>query len=192
MNLNSVSQLPILNKIISSQLNDYNTNSVCIFWIAGGNWLEHVYTKKYQKIYAIDINESFLEMTKKRFWDKLGEILECKKADLTKDFDKLPNAELIIANLLIEYIGYHSFQKAIKKVNPIFVSCVIQVDTSEKSWLSSSPYINAFEKLDEVHHKIDKKNLINKLKDIDYDLLIDEWFDLPNGKKFIRLDFKKN
>ena len=37
MNLNSVSQLPVLNRIINSQLNDYDTNSVCIFWIAGGN-----------------------------------------------------------------------------------------------------------------------------------------------------------
>ena len=43
-------------------------------------------------------------MTKKRFGDKFGEILECEKADLTKDSDKLPNAELVIANLLIEYI----------------------------------------------------------------------------------------
>ena len=191
MNLNSVPQLPILNKIISSQLNDYDTNSVCIFWIAGWNWLEHVDKIKYQKIYAIDINESFLEMTKKRFGDEFGEILECKKADLTKDFGKLPNAELVIANLLIEYIGYHSFQKAIQRVNPKFVSCVIQIDTNKKSWLSDSPYIKAFEKLDEVHHEIDKENLINKMKDIDYDFLKDEWFDLPNWKRFIRLDFEK-
>lgn len=93
---------------------------------------------------------------------------------------------------MIEYIGYHSFQKAIKVVNPKFVSCVIQVDTNEKSWLSYSPYVKTFEKLDEVHHKIDKENLINKMKDIDYDFLKNEWFDLPNGKKFIRLDFEKN
>lgn len=192
MNLDSVSQLPVLNTIINSQLNDYDTNSVCIFWIAGGNWLEHIDTNKYQKVYAIDINDNFLKITKKRFEDLMWWILECKKIDLTKDSDKLPNAELVIANLLIEYISYHSFQKAIKVVNPKFVSCVIQVDTNEKSWLSYSPYVKTFEKLDEVHHKIDKENLINKIKDIDYDFLKNEWFDLPNGKRFIRLDFEKN
>lgn len=192
MNLDSVSQLPVLNTIINSQLNDYDTNSVCIFWIAGGNWLEHIDTNKYQKVYAIDINNKFLETAQKRFGNLIWWILECKKIDLTKDSDKLQNAELVIANLLIEYIGYHSFQKAIKVVNPKFVSCVIQVDTNEKSWLSYSPYVKTFEKLDEVHHKIDKENLINKMKDIDYDFLKNEWFDLPNGKRFIRLDFEKN
>lgn len=131
MNLSSVAQLTTLNKIIHSQLNDYNTNRVCIFWIAGGNWLEHIDINKYQKVYAIDINESFLEITNKRFGDKFKGILECEKIDLTKDFGKLPNAELVIANLLIEYIGYHSFQKAIQKVNPKFVSCVIQVESKK-------------------------------------------------------------
>ena len=191
MNLSPVSQLPVLNRIISSQLNDYDTNSVCIFWIAGGNWLEHVDTNKYHKVYAIDINENFLEITKKRFEDKFNGILECIKADLTKDFDKLPNAELVIANLLIEYIWYDSFQKAIQKANPIIVSCVIQVNTNDGSFISDSPYIKAFDKLDEVHHKINKETLINKMKDIDYNFLKDERFDLPNWKKFIRLDFEK-
>lgn len=29
------------------------------------------------------------------------------------------------------------------------------------------------------------------MKDIAYDFLKDEYFDLPNGKKFIRLDFER-
>lgn len=191
MNLDSVSQLPVLNTIINSQLNDYDTNSVCIFWIAGGNWLEHIDTNKYQKVYAIDINNKFLETAQKRFGNLMWWILECKKIDLTKEFDKLPNADLIIANLLVEYIGYESFIKTIQKVNPMIVSCVIQVDTNKDSWLSNSPYMKSFEKLDEVHHNIDEKTLVSKMNEINYELTKNQWFDLPNGKKFIRLDFKK-
>lgn len=191
MNLDSVSQLPVLNTIINSQLNDYDTNSVCIFWIAGGNWLEHIDTNKYQKVYAIDINNKFLETAQKRFGNLIWWILECKKIDLTKEFDKLPNADLIIANLLIEYIGYESFLKTIQKVDPKYISCVIQVNTNENSWLSDSPYMEAFEKLDEVHHKIDKETLVSKMHEINYESIKNQLFDLPNGKKFIRLDFKK-
>ena len=191
MNLDSVSQLPVLNTIISSQLNDYDTNSVCIFWIAGGNWLEHIDTNKYQKVYAIDINNRFLETTKKRFENLMWWILECKKIDLTKEFEKLPNADLVIANLLVEYIGYESFLKAIQKANPTYISCVIQVNTNENSWLSDSPYMEAFEKLDEVHHKIDEETLVSKMHEINYESIKNQLFDLPNGKKFIRLDFKK-
>ena len=191
MNLNSVSQLPVLNRIISSQLSDYDTNSVCIFWIAGGNWLEHIDTNKYHKVYAIDINDSFLETTQKRFGNLMWWILECKKIDLIKEFDKLPNADLIIANLLVEYVGYESFQKTIQKVNPKFISCVIQIDINKNSWLSDSPYVKVFKNLDKVHHKIEEEILIDKMNEINYELIKNQWFDLPNGKKFIRFDFKK-
>lgn len=59
------------------------------------------------------------------------------------------------------------------------------------SWLSYSPYVKTFEKLDEVHHNIDEKTLVSKMNEINYELTKNQWFDLPNGKKFIRLDFKK-
>ena len=191
MNLDSVNQLPVLNWIINSQLNDYNTNSVCIFWIAGWNWLEHIDKNKYQKVYAIDINEWFLEVTKNRFSNLLEWILECKKLDLSKEFDKLPNADIVIANLLIEYIWYDSFQKAIQKVNPMIVSCVIQVDTNKGCFISDSPYTKAFDKLDEVHHEINEETLIQRMGNLGYNLRKKEDFDLINGKIFIRLDFKK-
>lgn len=54
--------------------------------------------------------------------------------------DKLPKADMVIANLLIEYIGYECFQNAIRQVNPKYVSCIIQINM-EDSWVSDSPYL---------------------------------------------------
>lgn len=61
--------------------------------------------------------------------------------DLMGDISQLPYADLIIANLLIEYIGYEHFQKIISKVKPKYISCVIQKST-DTSFVSDSPYNN--------------------------------------------------
>ncbi len=45
---------------------------------------------------------------------------------------------MVIANLLIEYIGYDCFQKAIVQTSPKYVSCIIQINM-EDSWVSDSP-----------------------------------------------------
>ena len=72
---------------------------------------------------------------------------------------KLPNAELLVANLLIEYIGYDCFQKTVEHVCPKYVSCIIQINIDD-SWVSDSPYIHVFDKLDEVHHQMEENLLI--------------------------------
>ena len=51
---------------------------------------------------------------------------------------------MVIANLLIEYIGYDCFQKAIVQTSPKYVSCIIQINM-EDSWVSDSPYLHAFD-----------------------------------------------
>ena len=38
-------------------------------------------------------------------------------------------AELLIANLLVEYIGCGCFRQVVQQVEPIYVSCVIQVNS---------------------------------------------------------------
>ncbi len=47
-----------------------------------------------------------------------SDVLKCLKIDLINDADQLAGAQLLIANLLIEYIGYDPFQRVVCKVNP--------------------------------------------------------------------------
>ena len=55
----------------------------------------------------------------------------------SNETDKLPKADMIIANLLIEYIGYECFQNAVQHVNPKYVSSIIQINI-ENTWISDS------------------------------------------------------
>ncbi len=189
MRLNSVMQLQTLNQIMRRQFSIYPVSSVMILGIAGGNGLEHIDVSKFKKVYGVDINSQYLTAVKERY-SGLSGILECIQSDLINEADKLPKAELLIADLLIEYIGYNCFQKVIKQVRPEYVSSVIQINTDD-SWVSDSPYIYAFDSLDKVHYQIEEDRLIKTMKSIYYKLTERTEATLPNGKKLVQLDFAR-
>ncbi|WP_242848127.1 hypothetical protein [Ruminococcus sp. HUN007] len=109
-------------------------------------------------------------------------------ADLSEVNLKLPYADLLVANLLIEYIGYECFQNAVKTVHPKYVSCIIQIN-KDTSFVSDSPYLHVFDRLDEIHHQIQEDELAGAMQKIGYISGTTDVYDLPNGKKLVRLDF---
>ena len=110
--------------------------------------------------------------------------------DLRYEADKLPKADMVIANLLIEYIGYECFQKAVRQINPDYVSCIIQINT-EDGWVSDSPYLHVFDRLEQVHHQIEPYMLENAMHKMDYQVIKTLEHILPNGKKLVQIDFGK-
>ena len=187
MKLDSVQQLQTMNQMMEGQLRAYPASSVMILGIAGGNGLEHIDKDKFRKVYGVDINEEYLKAVEERY-PCMADILECVRLNLLEEADKLPQAELLIANLLIEYIGYDCFQRVVKQVSPKYVSCIIQINTDD-SWVSDSPYIHAFDDLDRVHHQMEEGSLIQALKSVGYELIGQMDSPLPNGKKLVQLDF---
>lgn len=187
MSLDSVYQLQTMNQIMKQQFNAYNVKSIMILGIAGGNGLEHIDASKIQKVYGVDINKSYLAECAKRF-SSLTAILETICVDLMSADLKLPYADLVVANLLIEYIGYAHFQRVICSIKPKVVSCAIQVNTDD-SFVSDSPYLHAFDELETVHHQIDKEELTKTMKDINYHEVLCREYLLPNGKKLVQTDF---
>ena len=190
MSLESVNQLQTMNSLMKKQFSGYPVKTAMVLGIAGGNGLEHVRYGELEKVYGIDINEGYLKTVEERYKD-LGTDLESLCIDLITEPEKFPHSELVIANLLIEYIGYEAFQKAIKKINPEYVSCVIQINTDEAQWVSDSPYLHAFDRLDEVHCQMEETELISALNKIGYCKILNELNPLPNGKALQRIDFRK-
>lgn len=187
MKLDSIKQLQAMNELMKTQFEDYPANCVMILGIAGGNGLEHIQNNQFEKIYGVDINASYLQEVKNRY-PNLNESLECLCIDLVKEYEQLPSADLVIANLLIEYIGYECFQKVIQQVKPKYVSCIIQINV-EDNWVSDSPYLHVFDRLDEVHHQMEEQLLEKKMNELEYHKIKTYEYPLPNGKKLIQLDF---
>jgi len=188
MSLDSVQQLQVLNEIMKIQFEAFPFKSAMILGVAGGNGLEHVSKDVFDVVYGVDINEDYLKQTEARY-PELCRILKCLKIDLINEAEKLPKAELVIANLLVEYIGLDVFCEVIKRVEPKVASCVIQKNTDEKDWVSESPYLHAFDRLDEVHHQMDEKTFSEYMGKIGYKKASMQRFDLPNGKALIKMDF---
>ncbi|MBP0980810.1 MAG: methyltransferase type 11, partial [Oscillospiraceae bacterium] len=111
-------------------------------------------------------------------------------ADLLDENLRLPHADLVVANLLIEYIGYEVFGRVIEKVSPAYISCAIQINT-DSSFVSDSPYLHVFDRLDEVHHQMEETALAEAMAQIGYKNVLKAEKPLPNGKKLVRLDFAK-
>lgn len=189
MRLDSVRQLQALNSIMKNQFEKYDVRTAMIMGIAGGNGLEHITGKKFDKVYGVDINENYIQTVKERY-ESLSGVLECIKADIINESDKLPKAELMIANLFVEYVGYEAFSKAVLRVKPRFVSCVIQINDNTKGWVSDSPYIHAFDSLESVHCQMEENELTETMKKIGYKMIHKSVDGLPNGKYFVRLDYE--
>lgn len=190
MKLDSVKQLETLNYIMKEQFETYSVKTAMVFGVAGGNGLEHVSSDKYNKVFGVDINQDYLDVVSERY-KNLSQVLECLKIDLINESEKLPEAQLVIANLLIEYIGYEVFKKAILRANPEYVSCVIQINKDVNNWVSDSPYLHAFDRLDEVHCQMNEDKLDETMHEIGYGKLVSKTYDLPNGKAFIKIDYRK-
>ena len=190
MSLDSVKQLQLMNRIMKSQFEDYPVDTVMILGIAGGNGLEHIDIKKYKKVYGVDINELYLQETQKRY-SNLADILQCLHLDIVCETEKLPQSQLLVANLLIEYIGYDAFVRAVNIINPEYISCVIQINNDEEMWVSDSPYIHAFDGLDEIHHQMESDVLNEKMNSIGFKLILQDITELPNSKALVRQDYQK-
>ena len=190
MSLESIRQLQALDSIMKKQFPAYPVETAAVLGVAGGNGLEHIATDKFRRVYGVDINADYLRAVSQRY-TQLSGVLKCLHINLVNEVEKLPQTQLLIANLLIEYIGYGAFQKAVLQTAPEYVSCVIQINTDEEQWVSESPYLHAFGRLDEVHHQMEEKALTAAMNDIGYSLILKETYPLPNGKALMRVDYKR-
>lgn len=188
MSLDSVMQLQTMNKMMKEQFYDKSAKRIMVLGIAGGNGLEHADPNKIEKIYGVDINEEYLAVCEQKY-SRLGDTFECVLADITGDDYELPKADLVVANLFIEYVGYDNFLKAVKKTEAKYVSCIIQINTDE-GFVSDSPYLHEFDDLALIHHQIDEEGLVKVMTENGFAPDGKKEEKLPNGKKLLRLDFE--
>ncbi|NLT11993.1 MAG: methyltransferase type 11 [Clostridiaceae bacterium] len=187
MSQDNVFQLQTLKSIMAEQLTDYNFKNVMILGVAGGNGLEHISPRDFEVIHGVDINSCYLETCAQRY-PNLKDVFVPICADLCDESIDLPQTDWVIANLLIEYIGYSRFQKVLLHVAPKVVSCVI-IDNRDQMTVSDSSNSQVFDRLGEVYHQIDEPTLDTSMADIGFIKYHRRETLLPNGKALIRLDY---
>lgn len=189
MSSDEVYQLQTLNEITKEQLRDNEHTYVGVLGVAGGNGLDTIDSLATQKVYAIDINQNYLDICKQRY-PHLGDVLKILCVDLTDEKVLLPYTNLLICNLIIEYLGEEKFTDIMNRNrnNIQAVSCVIQKNNTN-SFVSNSEYNSHFGPLVSIHHDIDENKLKNLFSIIGFTCSKYKKHMLPNGKEFIRIDF---
>jgi hypothetical protein len=188
MSDSDVFQLQTLNRIMKLQIEDYSPYTMAIFGVATGNGLEHAINIK--KVYAIDINDKFLNICKERYC--INENISFLKLDIQNDDYDFQKIELAICNLILEFINENIFIKKIseKLADNGILSAVFQVNQGA-DYISKTKYSDAFSILNKVHHNVNEEDIT---KIMEYNKLIKikrEEYVLPNNKKLVRIDYKK-
>lgn len=140
-------------------------------------------------LYGVEINTDYLQLASIRHLG-LSDIFVPLACNVAQEAERLPHAQLVIANLFVEYIGYETFKHAVTCIGPSYVSLIIQQQTGEL-FVSTSPYQDVFLHLQEILHPITEEGITSAIKAIDYRYSFRKQMDLPNHKYFVRLDFKR-
>ena len=191
----SVRQLEALSRVVRDQLAlvaDIEKPAVAILGITGGNGLEHAAPGRYRSVIGVDINGEYLDVCRERY-GHLPE-LELHRIDLTVEKDRavelLKNADLVTANLLVKHIRLGNFMDIAAGLERPVVSVTVQFNPDGRS-LSSSGYETAFEDIRRVGEECGEERLTAAMRGAGYKLIGRTEYPLPNGKMFIRLDYKK-
>ena len=190
MKSDNVFQLQTLNLITKQQISRTDNTNIAILGVAGGNGLCNIDITKTRKVYGIDVNREYLEICKKRY-PKLSNVLELICCDLSNPNTILPFSDILICNLIIEYLGVAGFTDLIinNKENINVISCVIQ-ENNNNDFVSSSGLSSAFSPLLSIHNDIDGAELIKSLLKVGFHCTKNSRYPLPNGKNFVQMDFK--
>jgi hypothetical protein len=100
----TVGQLDLLSDLTKKYLEKLNPDIVMFLGIAGGNGLEHIDNEVTSQVYGIDINQSYLDETKKRFKDKIPNLTLLNIDISSRAKEEITKANLIWAALIFEYV----------------------------------------------------------------------------------------
>lgn len=186
-----VAQLQELNAIMKAQWQALpEASKAAVLGIAGGNGLEYA-GDSLRVIYGIDLNPEYLQACNERYGRQFGERLKLLELDLTEPGASLPETDLIIADLLIEYVGLVDFCRLAAQSQAKLASCVIQQQSPREAFVSSSPYQAQFQNIGRLHQDIDSVQLTEAFAEYGYVLALEDSVQLPTGKALVRLDYRR-
>lgn len=127
--------------------------------------------KAIRRLWFINRNREIIDINCASRYLELDGAFQPYIIDVGSESDKLPEADLVIADLFIEYVGIGAFCKAIAHVRPKIVSCVLQSHEEGCNIASSSPYMSAFDGLDAIVEDVSEPELIAQMGKIGYELI---------------------
>lgn len=185
----AVGHLQLLHQITREQLTSYPARSIGILGVAGGNGLDLIDPATTDAVFGYDINSQYLQACADRLKTILGHRLHLIQTSIDRALDIAP-AGLLIANLIIEYVGIEEFAAfAVANIHAIgTLSCVTQLNEAT-GFVSPTQYATAFDGLGAISSDIDPLALAAALEEMGFVHSSTRTYPLQNGKTLVRQDF---
>ncbi len=184
--MKSIKQYDILNHIFKEQVSERRFKTIGIIGIGCGNGLEHIKTNTV--VYGYDINIDFLNECQK-IYGNLDYTLILNNIDLTSKDTKIELCDILIFNLVVEYIGMHNFIHIITKSKPTYISVVLQMTCGKDDVISDSPYKNILNNVLTIRTEVFPQDLTRMLELIGYQFQYSKTYKINPCKLFIRMDY---
>ena len=192
-----VYQTQTINQATHDRLKRYEHDHILMLGVAGGNGLDRIEPAEVQTVHGVDVNEAYLAVCRERYPALQGKLQTlCMDLGNRSSWELLPPADLIIADLFIEYVGMTSFTSSLAwyrehlpPKSPVVLSCITQRNNGV-GFVSESPETSTFDRLLEIHHDIDADELYCALESQGIERIENITYHMPNGKDLIRQDFR--
>jgi hypothetical protein len=192
MNHNSVGQLLLLNNLTKKYLEKLNPKIVIFLGIAGGNGLEHIDNTTTDQVVGIDINQDYLNETKKRFSNKIPQLTLLNIDISSSKIQKIIKSNFIWAALIFEYVEIEKCFEFITNnlQDNGYLIVTIQVNNGVSS--ISQTGIETIKSVGKLFKLVDSNELIWTAKKFNFVLTDSEENLLPNTKSLKTFTFLKN
>lgn len=190
MQHNEVAQSQLLNKLTSKYLQKHRPEHLLFLGISGGNGLEHIDLNKVKTVYGIDINQSYLDMTQKRFGEKIKQ-LALVNADISTSNESFLKADFVWAALIFEYIDIQRGFEFIANNIAQSVKLIITIQSNNGNQSVSQTGVKSIQSVKEIFKVVNKDSLIRYASNTGFELLKLEENILPHGKSFLTYEFER-
>lgn len=189
--MTEIGQAQVLNRLTKYSIDKYLPKSFALLGCSTGNGLEHIEAATTQKVYAIDINQEYLDKLKKVFQNKI-ENLEILNLDIQNDSLNLKNIDLCFVALVLEYVDpAKTLKKIIRTLNKDGILFLVIQKTKNAAFVSNTKYAS-LKKLKKISREVNEKEIESLARQTNLKLLHSEEIELTNNKSFITFEFQLN
>jgi hypothetical protein len=186
----NVAQAKLLNSLTNKYLQKHNPEHVLFLGISGGNGLEHIDINRTKMIYGIDVNQSYLDETKKRFGEKIKQLV-LVATDIASSNQSFIKADFVWAALIFEYINIQKGFEFIANNIGESTNLIVTIQANNGNQSVSETGIGSIKALKDIFEIVDKDSLQLNAAKIGFKLIGSEENIMPNGKSFLTYEFSK-
>ncbi|RXQ94443.1 class I SAM-dependent methyltransferase [Ancylomarina salipaludis] len=185
-----VGQSQILNSLKKYCLDKYQPKNFALLGCATGNGLEHVKSNVTNKVYAIDINQEYLNKTQEKFENQIIN-LELLKRDIQNEELAIKNIDLFFVGLVLEYVDpKKTLNKIIETIGKNGILFIVIQKNKQTTFVSKTKY-KSLETLSDISNDVNENEIDSFICLKNMELIKKEEIELTKSKSFITLEYRK-